>query len=141
MQVVSPEGNEYMKKSFFAYERKIGRLALLIEIILTTRMASTMDVWIAVDGSLEGFTWHKHCNQFLKRLFEFERTLPSSAAIVYGLQVTGQSIIIRRFSFLPSKREGISPNDLLSSRGIVTEVFFLTVWNDTTFPFLCCHSN
>ena len=53
------EGHRYMKKAFFAHKGKIGGLAFLIEIILTTVMASTMDVWIAVDGPLEGFIWHK----------------------------------------------------------------------------------
>ena len=48
-----------MKKTFFAHKGKIGGSAFLIEIILTTLMASTMDVWIAVDCPLESFIWHK----------------------------------------------------------------------------------
>ena len=43
-------------KKFFAHERKIDGLTFLIEIILTTSVASTMDVLIAEDGLLEGFT-------------------------------------------------------------------------------------
>ena len=39
----------------------------------------------------------------LKTLFGLQRTLPSSAAMAYGLPVTGQFTITRRFNFLPSK--------------------------------------
>ena len=41
---LSPERPWIYEKTFFAHEGKIGGLAFLIEIILTTHMESTMDV-------------------------------------------------------------------------------------------------
>ena len=64
-------------------------------------------------------------NKFGKGYFEFERTLQSLGAMAHGLLVTSQSIVIRRFDFLPSKPDKTSPNDLLSSWGMLRGGFFL----------------
>ena len=55
-----------MKKTFFVHKRKISGLEFSIEIILTTPMTSTMVVWVAVDGSIEGFMWHKQISSLTK---------------------------------------------------------------------------
>ena len=101
---------------------KVGGCIVVIGINLKALMASITQALISVGGMFIGFSGGINCN-FLQNLIYDWSVFFHSPHIEYGLLVTGQFIIIRRSSFLLSKRVNISPYDSFSSSVVLSNFF------------------